>query len=427
MTVLAAEETLEQFRLRARRWLAANMPRVDPDNPPQYRLEETSDWERARALQRRLYAGGFAGICFPRAYGGLGLAAEFQRVFDEEADGYELPYLLNVPSLAICSATLLDMGSEELKVAHIAGAIRGDEVLAQLLSEPGAGSDLASVSTRAELREGRWRVNGSKIWSTAAFAADYGLCLTRTDWSVPKHEGLTMLLLKLDAPGVTIRRIVQVTGKSEFCEVFFDDVEVPGDAVVGEVNRGWSVASRQLFHERRTMGGASEFSSGIEEFPDSNRRIDFVSVARDRGQADDRLTRLRLGRAFARWVVNDQLVGHVSAKMACGDLPDAAGSIVRVSGAQAEQLGNDVGVAIAGSGVVVGDASDSYEQSKLSENLLARQVISIGGGTTEMALNVIAERVLGMPREPAADRGIAFKDVPRNRVRRRDERSGARD
>lgn len=407
---------VEQFRAAAASWLAQNMPRVDSDNPPNYDIDDVEAWRRARELQRMLYAGDFAGICFPREYGGLGLSYEHQRAFDDVSTGYELPYILNVPSLAICSATLLDLGSEEQKRAHIHAALRGEEVLCQLLSEPNAGSDLASVSTRAERSGDTWVLNGSKIWSTAVFAADYGLCLTRTDWSLPKHEGLTMFLLKIDQPGVTVRRIIEINGRSEFCEVFLDNVVVPLEAVVGKVNDGWAVASRQLLHERRAMGGGSEFASGIEEFPDSNRNLDLFALATAAGKAADRATRIEIGRVEAQWKVHDEIIPFVMDKIASGLLPDSAGSIIRLFVAETEQLNNDIAVRIAGPAVVVGAAEGDDANLALEHNFLSRQIISIGGGTSEMARNVISERVLQMPREPAADRGVPFRDVTRNRT-----------
>lgn len=135
-------------------------------------------------------------------------------------------------------------------------------MLVQLLSEPSGGSDLAGVLTRAERDGDRWIINGAKTWSTSAFAADYGLCLARTNWDVPKHEGLTMFLVPISHPGITLRHITMLSGSTEFCEEFLDGVDVPDDAVVGEVNGGWAVASRQLYHERRAVGQGSEFASG---------------------------------------------------------------------------------------------------------------------------------------------------------------------
>src|ERR1700728_5273856 len=206
------------------------MPRLDPENPAIRTRDAEEIWDRARELQKTLWDGGFAGICFPREYGGLGLGYEYKKAFDAESLAYETPLLLNVPSFAICCATILDMGSEEQKRTHIRAALRGDEVLVQLLSEPSGGSDLAGVITRAERRGDRWIINGAKTWSTGAFAADYGLLLGRTNWDVPKHEGLTMFLVRLDSPGITLRRIKQVNGSTEFCEEFFDDLEINNNA-----------------------------------------------------------------------------------------------------------------------------------------------------------------------------------------------------
>ena len=223
-------ESVAEFAERARAWLADNMPRIaDPNNPPYADRGEEDSWQHVRQLQRRLYDGGFAGICFPTEYGGLGLDIAYQKAFDDESACYELPLILNTPTFTICCPTILDTGSEEQKRQHISAALRGDEVLVQLLSEPSGGSDLAGVITRAERRGDKWIINGAKTWSTGAFAADYGLLLARTNWDVPKHEGLTMFLVRLDSPGITLRRIKQVNGSTEFCEEFFDDLELSDD------------------------------------------------------------------------------------------------------------------------------------------------------------------------------------------------------
>src|ERR1700759_1830232 len=174
-------ESVAEFAERARAWLADNMPRIaDPNNPPYADRGEEESWQHVRQLQRRLHDGGFAGICFPTEYGGLGLDIAYQKAFDDESACYELPLILNVPTFTICCPTILDTGSEEQKRQHISAARRGDEVLVQLLSEPSGGSDLAGVITRAERRGDKWIVNGAKTWSTRGFAADYGLLLART-------------------------------------------------------------------------------------------------------------------------------------------------------------------------------------------------------------------------------------------------------
>ncbi|WP_299557719.1 acyl-CoA dehydrogenase family protein [uncultured Mycolicibacterium sp.] len=405
-------ESVEQFAARAAAWLAENMPRIDPDNPPDADRGRLEPWLRARELQKRLWEGGFAGICFPREYGGLGLGYEYQKAFDAVSRDYELPIILNTPTFTICCATLLDTASEEQKRTHIGAALRGEEVLVQLLSEPSGGSDLAGVITRADRVGDKWVINGAKTWSTSAFAADYGLMLARTDWDVPKHEGLTMFLVPLNAPGITMRRIRQVDGGEEFCEEFFDNLELGDDAVVGEVNQGWAVASRQLYHERRAVGGGSEFASGTGPEGSTDQPIDYPALLAATGQADSERAQQLAGRALTFRAVQDQLVEHVYHAVNDGTLPPAGGSIIRVTHAEHIQLELDTAIAIAGSAAVVDEGDGLLRHG---ERYLSRQTAALGGGTTEIARNIIGERILGFPREYAADRGVPFKDVKRGR------------
>ena len=297
---VADVESVDEFRTRARVWLAENMPAIDPADPPAAHRDEESCWLRARELQKRLYEGGFAGICFPREYGGLGLDYEYQKAFNDESFSYEMPLILNTPTFTICCATLLDTASEELKRRHIGAALRGDEVLVQLLSEPSGGSDLAGVITRAERDGDHWVINGAKTWSTSAFAADYGLCLARTNWDVPKHEGLTMFVVPIKHPGITLRRITQLNGSTEFCEEFLDGVDVGDDAVVGTVNDGWTVASRQLYHERRAVGMSSEFASGSGSEGGRSKAVNYVALAKTIGMAENARVQQLAGRALGR-------------------------------------------------------------------------------------------------------------------------------
>jgi alkylation response protein AidB-like acyl-CoA dehydrogenase len=403
-------ETVQQFRARTKAWLAENMPRIDPDNPPVGGRDQEAPWQRARELQKRLYDGGFAGICFPREYGGLGLDIGYQKAFDAETVGYEMPLILNTPNFTICCATILDTGSEEQKRTHIRAALRGEEVLCQLLSEPSGGSDLAAVLTRADRRGDKWVINGAKTWSTSAFAADYGLCLARTDWEVPKHQGLTMFLLPVQARGVTMRRIKQINGSVEFCEEFFDDVELGEDAVVGEVGKGWEVASRQMYHERRSLGGGSEFSSGLGDEAPRDAPIDYFELAARTGQADDPRVQEMAGRVLVHHAVAEQLADHVYRGVLDGTLPPAAGTIIRLFHADAHNLDVDTARTIAGTAAVT---TEDPELLNVGVRYLSRQTVNLGGGSTEMARNVIGERVLNFPREYAADRGVPFNQVPR--------------
>lgn len=405
-------ESVAEFAARARTWLAENMPRVDPASPPDTDRGAEEPWLRARELQKMLYAGGFAGICFPREYGGLGLPFAYQRAFDNESRDYELPIILNTPTFTICAATILDTGTEDQKRQHISGAIRGDEVLVQLLSEPSGGSDLAGVITRADRRGDKWIVNGAKTWSTSAFAADYGLLLARTNWEVPKHEGLTMFLVPINSPGITMRRILQVDGGNEFCEEFFDDLELGDDAVVGGVDDGWAVASRQMYHERRAVGRGSEFASGLGAEGEADQDVDYVALLAATGQSDDERIREMAGRALVRRIVQEQLIDHVYHGVLDGSLPPAAGSIIRIAHAETIQFEIDTALAIVGSAGVVDDGSGL---SRYGDRFLSRQTASLGGGTNEIARNIIGERILGFPREFAADRGVPFNQVKRKR------------
>ena len=406
------DESVADFSARARAWLAENMPPIDPENPPFMVRAEQQSWDRAKELQQKLHAGGFAGICFPREYGGLGLDLAYQKAFNAECRAYEMPLILNTPSFTICSATILDVGSEEQKRERISAAIRGEEILCQLLSEPSGGSDLAGVITRADRVGDKWIINGAKTWSTSAFAADYGLMLARTDWNVPKHEGLTMFLVPLSAPGITMRRITEVNGNEEFCEEFFDGLELGDDAVVGAVNDGWTVASRQLHHERRAVGGGSEFASGTGAENASEMPPDHVGLAEATGQGGDARVQDLAGRARGRRVVKYQLIDPVSRSIADGSLPPNAGTLIRLFHAETTELEVDTALAIAGTAGVIDEGSGLQE---IGVRYLSRQTGSLGGGSSEMARNVISERLLGFPREPAADRGVPFNQVKRNK------------
>jgi len=408
-------EDVESFRLRARAWLAESMPRVDVNAVPPPPGDDDAEWVRTRDLQKMLYAGGFAGICFPKEYGGLGLTPEHQKAFTEESEGYEMPLLLNIPTFSICAPTILDMGSEEQKRERISAVIRGDEILVQFLSEPSGGSDLAGLITRAERDGDTWVLNGAKTWSTCAYAADYALCLARTDWDAPKHRGLTMFLVKVDQPGITMRRITQVNGSTEFCEEFFDDVVLPADAVVGEVNGGWAVASRQLFHERTAVGGGSPYVSGRGTGRASQPKPDLVGIARATGRIGDPRVREMLGAALAMEKVQVQLIRRVTVGLETGQMPAPAASIMRLFHAETDWLVDDLAVQIAGAMGISGQGS-GMGVGRAGDNFLTRQGASLGGGSTEMSRNIISERILGMPREYAADRDVPFSQVKRGRA-----------
>jgi len=402
-------ETVEQFRSRARRWLRDNLPPAPASDAP---ADTQEAWNRARELQKLLYDGGFAGICFPTEYGGLGSSLEHQQAFTEESLDYEMPLLLNVPTLAICAASLLDLGTEDQKRAHLPAVLRGEQILVQFLSEPSGGSDLAGLTTRAERDGERWILNGSKIWSSGAYAADYGLCLARTNWEVPKHRGLTMFMVPTKADGVTVQRIKQVNGSTEFCQEFFDDVTLSADAVLGEVDAGWDAASRLLTHERAALGGTSPFTSGARPHL-GGEASDLLELARATGQSGDQRVQEDIGEARAMNMVRNQLIDHVTRSIEQGELPPSAGAIARLFTAENAWLQTDTAVRIAGASAATHTPGDPADTAKIGNDYLFRAAWSLAGGSTEMARNVISERVLGMPREYAADRDVPFNEVKR--------------
>lgn len=408
-------EDVEAFRLRARQWLSENLPRL-PEGMDNWHLTAEDEMaERARRLQRTLFDGGFAGLCYPVEYGGQGLSRAHQRAFTAESVGYQMPTTFNVPTLSILAPTLLDFGTEEQKKRHIPAILAGDELWVQFLSEPSGGSDLAGLVTQATRDGDVFVLNGSKIWSSGAFRADYALCLARTDPHVPKHQGLTMFILKIHQPNIEVQRIKMVNGTAEFCQEYFDDVLIPATDVVGEVNDGWTVASRLLYHERDAVGGGSPYVSGqsMGGAGHGGQRTDLVELVQATGRTGDPIARQLVAEAQVNDRVQGQLIGRVTQGIRTGSLPGPAGALSRLFAATNTERRIDIGLELAGS---AGGAWDEGDPAGLwGEGYLSRQANSLGGGSNEMQRNIISERVLGMPREYAADRDRPFDEVRHNR------------
>jgi alkylation response protein AidB-like acyl-CoA dehydrogenase len=411
VTAAAGREDLDAYRQRLRSWLADNMPKLAPGADWDPLRNDDDRASRARELQRRLFEGGFAGICYPREYGGQGLPVEYQGVFDQESAGYELPALFSVPTLSICGPTLLEFGTEAQKRRYIPAFIRGDELWVQFMSEPSGGSDMAGALTRATRDGDVFLLNGSKIWSTYAYRSDFALCLARTNWDVPKHRGLTMFIVPIHHPGITVKQIRMVDGTEEFCEEFFDDAAIPAENVLGQVDDGWTVATRLLFHERAAVGGASPYTSGRSAGRAETIGDELVDLAKARGKADDPLVRRLIGQVEALSIVQGQLAQRVRTGLETGHFPGPAGSLVRLYAGTAAVERTNIALEIAGDEAVVWDAE---ADGRFGIAYIKRQSSSLGGGSTEMARNIISERILGMPREYAADRDVAFREVRRN-------------
>ena len=404
-------EPVEEFRARLRAWLPDNLP---PE--PAGAIERTDErWAHERVLQRRLWDGGFAGIRVPKAYGGLGLTEEHRSAFNEDAAGYDLPFSFNVPTLGILAATLLDAGTHEQKLRHLPAILKGEELWVQFLSEPSGGSDLAGCLTRADRDGDVFVLNGSKIWSSGAYVADYALCLARTNWDVPKHRGLTMFIVEIHQPGVTVEQIRQTDGSSEFCQEFFDDVPIPVTDVVGEIDDGWSVANRLLVHERMAVGGGSPYTAGRSSKHEvGDEGVELVDLIRRRGLEGDSHARLLLAEASVRSMVGTALIERITGGMASGALPGAAGSLMKLYGADTVTRRAEIGLELAGEGAVAWPAGRETTGAVLGQHSLGRQGAALGGGSNEIQRNIISERLLGMPREAAADRDIPYRDVRRS-------------
>ena len=410
-------EDVESFRQRARKFVRDNLKPLDGSGMVGLLHNDRTDEEELAAvaherdLQRMFFDAGFAGICFPKEYGGQGLTPAHQKALSAEITGFEYPVRFQAPTMSPCAAVLLDFGTEEQKRTHIPAILKGEEIWMQFLSEPSGGSDVAAALTSAVRDGDEWVLNGSKVWTTGAWWADWGLCLARTNWDVEKHRGLTVFIFPIHQPAIEVQRIALINGFKDFCQEFLTDLRVPDSDRIGEVDDGWTVGARWMFHERMLH------NSPYVTMPDSESRsgpvVESVSrMALETGHADDPRIRDLVGEAHVQHRVGLALQQRVGEGMLRGVMSDQSAAIVRLfvamSGAQATDIAYEVAEGDAGAW-----SDDDGPLAQIGVEFLMRQVACIGGGTTEMARNVIAERVLGMPRERRLDKGVAFRDVPR--------------
>jgi len=408
--------TLEQYRAQARTWLENNLERRTrgevPDRSPWDASDDDVDHLAAqRALQRQLYDAGYAGIGWPREYGGQGLHPAYDRAFQEEARAFVLPHLgiAGGATYGVCAPTMLAHASHAFLTAHIPRILAGDEIVAQFFSDPDAGSDLAGVRTQAVRDGDRWILNGSKIWSSGAYYADYGMCLARTNWDVPKHRGLTWFLVPTDAPGVTVERIRQINGNSEFCQEFFSDVELTDDDVIGEVNDGWTVTQTMLLYER---GGGTARGDGGRAGSGGLRR-DVVELIAAVDGADDARVRDLAARIHVDDLARGALGKRLVALMAAD--PKRAmnlASYSKLSSGVFDPIRAELMMQIGGEAAIAFDEGSPGAAAALG--LLNGRFLAIAGGTSQMQRNAIGERVLGLPREPSFDATKPFRDVVRD-------------
>lgn len=406
-------DTEEQraFRLRAREWMAGRLPPRIPGEPANS-FENLELVEKDRKIQRALWDGGLAGIMVPKEYGGQGLDQRHEDIFHEEAEPYRLAWHFG-NAFNIVLPVLLANGTEEQKKKYIPTMLDGSTMWCQLLSEPSGGSDLAGATTRAELRGDTWYLNGSKVWTSGGHCSDMGLCLARTDPTVRKHAGLTMFLVNMHAPGMTINPIKLVRGGSDFCQEFLDDVAVPDADRVGAVNDGWTVGQTQLNAERAGMAKgwhAGLRPAAVAAHIQLSKR--YPDLARKAARADDPVARQLVGEAFVIDTVYNltgQYIGTGTRnKRLVPSTAMVSSLLVAITDIRRTKLLSDL---VGPLGVVSPMGTEEGPEIGLARVTTHR----IGGGTLEMQRNLVSERHLGLPREPGNDRELPFNQLKTNR------------
>jgi alkylation response protein AidB-like acyl-CoA dehydrogenase len=409
---------LDGYRREARAWITAHLaPKTVKQDPAAANLRGSREYTRAqidaeRPKQRALFDAGYAGITWPREYGGQGLSPAHERAFLEEAADHELPDFgyASAMTFRICGAVMLAHASEEFKHRHLPRMLQGDELWVQFFSEPAAGSDLAGIRTRATRDGDTWILNGAKVWTSFAHLADWGLCLTRTNWSVPKHRGLTWFGVPTDAKGVTLRTIRLVNGGADFCEEFFDDVEIPDADRVGDVDQGWTVAQTMLVHERG--GNADPPTAPPEPGPFAP---DLVALARTVGRVDDPQARQLIARAHSLPFLREVLNRRIGATMKIHGASAGFAAYGALAHGTFDAERANLGLDLARGQLVAWEPSEAAGPSASTAlAFLNGKINSVAGGTDQMQRNAISEQVLGLPREPSFDRDKPFDQVLRD-------------
>jgi len=357
--------------------------------------------EKTRQWQRTLYDNGWAGITWPKAFGGRGGTPAEAIIFGQEAAAFDVTAGFVGAAQSLVGPPIMRHGSPEQQERYLQPLLRGDELWCQLFSEPGAGSDLAALGTRAVVDGDEFVVNGQKVWNSGAQHADYGILITRTNPDVPKHRGVTFLLVDMHTPGIDVRPLRQATGQSHFSEVFFSEVRVPVANVVGEIDGGWSVTRTVLTSEAGMIGsgggGASTFAS-------------LLSTARAFGRADDPVVRQGLADVYSR----ERMLQWLGLRMQTfimhgrGTPPDP--SVMKNFLTQSTEIKVNLGVAVEGAGGMLGGA-DAPENGFWQGSVLSQFASRIGGGTNEVHRNMIAERALGLPRDASGDKDLPWRDI----------------
>jgi alkylation response protein AidB-like acyl-CoA dehydrogenase len=391
------------FRSEVGDWLDAHgRSQPEPAGPP----GGPADDEATRAWQGRLADAGMVAVEWPPEYGGRSGSARQQAIVDEELARRGLRPRAASIGIAMVAPTIMVHGTDEQKRRFVMPTLRADMRWCQLYSEPGAGSDLAGLTTRAVRDGDEWVVNGQKVWTTQAHQADYGILLARTDPDVPKHRGITYFLIPMHQPGVEVRPLRQITGDAHFNEVFLTDARVANDNLLGERNGGWAVAMTTLAYERVLMGGnVGRGRPGVDRL---------IALARRYGKAGDKVVRQRIAAAYS----GDEVLRFLGLRMQAASRGGAgpAPSILKLFNAHHQKRLNELALDIEGADGTLWGA-DAPDAGAWQYGFLSAVQLRIAGGSDEIQRNVIGERILGLPPEPRADKDVPFRDVPSNAAR----------
>jgi alkylation response protein AidB-like acyl-CoA dehydrogenase len=383
-----------EFRKLVRAWLDKNRPRGRASLSRATVAADDAEWMRLVAWHKRLYTGGWIGLSWPKEYGGRGATLMEQIIFNQELGRRKLPSGCNVLGVMMAGPAIMHWGTEEQKQRHLQRTLAGDEIWCEGLSEPGAGSDLASLECRAVEDGDDFVVNGQKVWTTLAHRSQWIQLFVRTDSEASKHQGLSCLLVEAASPGITVRPLRQITGEAEFNEIFFEDVRVPKANLLGPLNAGWQVLITTLMHER---AGISELGSEriIDHLIELVRRVHLDG----RPVAKDGYVRQQIAQ-FAIEVQAHKLNGLRSlTKRLKGAPPGPEGSIGKLCVTELTQRMAKFAIELAGPRALVEkDSPLAIDDGRWLQAILYSPALTIAGGTSEVNRNIIAERILGLPK-----------------------------
>jgi len=377
----------QRFRAELRAFLEASVPREEPPDD----LDEEFAW--MREFQGRMHAGGWVGIHWPKAYGGRDATPMQQAIFAEEMARARAPQIVNRVAINNVGPTLMHFGAEEQKRRYLPGMLSGEEIWCQLYSEPGAGSDLAALRTRADLDGDDYVVTGQKVWTSYAQHSRWAILLARTDQEAKKHRGISYLIVDMRSPGIELRPLRQLTGASEFNEVFLDGVRVPRANLIGAANDGWRIAQVTLAHERGTNYAIKEqvlARIGVD---------DLLEQARREGLAGDRALRQRLAQLYLETEIMRCMNLQMLTRLGRGETPGAETSIVKTFWADLSQSIGDASLDVLGPhGILLRGSPHAVASGRFAQHLMFSRAATVAGGTSEIQRNIIAQRMLGLPR-----------------------------